>query len=319
MPQKRTDPVMISRRGALAGSAATVLAGLAGPGSAQQPRPYRFKVGDIAVEVISDGHLTLTPQNIGPDADKAQLDAALKAAGQSGDRIITPTNVTLVRTRTETVLIDAGAGPYFMDTAGKLADNMAAAGIDPQQVTAVVLTHGHPDHLWGVIDEFDDSLRFPKARYFISAAEWNLWMVGDPSSKVPSDRQNFIPGARRNLDRIKDRIQTVALGSEIVPGLRAVDTGGHTQGHIAIEIASGREGVLVLGDALTHPVISFAHPDWRPAADHDPQRAIATRKALLDRLASDRTRVIGFHLPFPGVGQVERRGPAYAYVATAQG
>ena len=97
--------------------------------------------------------------------------------------------------------------------------------------------------------------------------------------------------------------------------MRVLDTSDHTAGHICVELSSGREGVVVLSDALTHPIISFAHPDWMPAADHhDPQRAAAVRKTLLDKLATDRERVIGFHLPFPGTGIAERSGSSYRFV-----
>jgi glyoxylase-like metal-dependent hydrolase (beta-lactamase superfamily II) len=97
--------------------------------------------------------------------------------------------------------------------------------------------------------------------------------------------------------------------------MRVLDTSGHTAGHVSVELPAGRDGLVVLGDALTHPVISFAHPDWMPAADHhDPQRAAAMRRALLDKLATGRQRIIGFHLPFPGIGIVERSGSAYRFV-----
>jgi glyoxylase-like metal-dependent hydrolase (beta-lactamase superfamily II) len=205
-----------------------------------------------------------------------------------------------------------------MRAAGKLLANMEAAGIDKASITKVVFTHAHPDHIWGTLDDFDESPNFPNASYVIAAAEWNFWTSDDAASKLPQDRQNFAPGAKRNLMRIKDRIKTIRPDEDAASGLRAIDTAGHTAGHIAIEITSGRETILVVGDALAHPVIAFAHPDWRPAADHhDADQAVAVRKRLLDRLATDRTPIIGYHLPFPGRGLVERVGSAYRYVQAA--
>lgn len=279
------------------------------PAIAQGGGHQSLKVGEIEIVVLSDGHLELAARNLAANTSPATLDLALGAA----TTVKSPTNVTLVRMGQHVALIDVGAGPNFMPTAGKLADSMKEAGIDPASVTKVIFTHGHPDHLWGVIDEFDDSPRFPKADYVISEAEWALWMTGDPLAKVPASRQNFVPGAVRNLKAIKDRLKLVKPGQEIVPGMTAVDTAGHTQGHISIQIASGRDTLMVLGDALTHPVISFEHPEWRPEADHEPDRAVTTRKALLDRLSTERSRVLGYHLPFPGLGYVERRGPGYTF------
>jgi glyoxylase-like metal-dependent hydrolase (beta-lactamase superfamily II) len=207
-----------------------------------------------------------------------------------------------------------------MPTAGKLAENMEAAGVDRKTVTKIVITHAHPDHLWGLLDDFDNEPMFPNASYVISAAEWNFWMAEDVALRLPEDRQNFAPGARRNLSAISNKLRLIKPGEDIVTGIRAIDTSGHTPGHLSIEIAAARKSLVVLADALTHPTISFAHPEWMPAADHhDPERAVVTRKALLDRLATDRNRVIGYHLPFPGIGIVERSGTVYRFVPTDGG
>jgi glyoxylase-like metal-dependent hydrolase (beta-lactamase superfamily II) len=281
--------------------------------SAASPSSHTFKFGEFEITVFSDGQLTIPTRFLASNVSEGDIKTWL---GITAAMVTPPTNVTLVRTPSETILIDAGAGPHFMPGAGKLAENMEAAGFDRKMVTRVVFTHAHPDHIWGTLDDFDDEPMFPSASYLISAAEWNFWMADDVASKLPEDRQNFAPGAKRNLNKIKEKLRTIEPGEDIVTGIRAIDTSGHTQGHVSIEIASGRDAVIVLADALTHPTISFAHPEWMPSADHhDPERAVLTRKTLLDRLASDRSRVIGFHLPFPGVGFVERDGTAYRFVA----
>ena len=304
-------PVRLNRRSALAGAAATLACGL--PAARAATPLHRLAAGAFELTVISDGHLLLPTGGLAPDAPPAERTMALAAAGQTGAQFASPTNVTLIRAGAELILVDAGSGPHFMATAGKLADNLAAAGIAPDAVTKVVFTHGHPDHLWGTLDDLDE-LTFPNASYVVAAPEWDFWTGDDAARGLPADRLVFVQAARRNYQRIKDKVRMVAPGGDIVTGMRVVETAGHTQGHVSLEIAGG-DGVLVTGDALTHPVISFAHPRWRMAADHEPERAVATRLALLDRLAADRTRIIGFHLPYPGVGRVERKDGAYRFVA----
>lgn len=310
---------VLAGAGALAGSAvAGLLPGLVTrPSSAfaQAATSYKFKLGDFEIVVVSDGHMILPARLAAPDAPPAELAAANAAAGVTGDMSQPPTNVTLIRAGKELVLIDTGAGPNFMPTTGKLLANLDAAGITPEQVTKVVFTHGHPDHFWGALDDFEENPRFPNAAHLMGAAEWDYWVSDNAEKGIPADRVTFVAAARRNIKGIEAKAQRIKAGEEIVPGVRMIDTPGHTQGHMSVETAGGGETLVVLGDALTHPVISFAHPEWRPAADHVPEQAVATRKKLLDRLATDKARIIGYHLPFPGIGRVEKKDAAYRFVA----
>jgi glyoxylase-like metal-dependent hydrolase (beta-lactamase superfamily II) len=306
-PSQSADGVDPDRRWMLTSAALSSLAIMTGLG----PRPTamatgtsrRFALGTFEITVFSDGHLVVPAPFLATNVDASAIQSALAIAGQQGERVQAPCNVTLIRTPSDFVLIDVGAGPHYAPTAGKLLANMEASGVDPKTITKVVYTHAHPDHIWGTLDDFDESPNFPNASYVLSAAEWNFWMADNTVSKLPPERRNFALGAKPNLSKVSDRVTTVIPGAEIVAGLRAVETAGHTAGHIAIEVSSGRETLLVVGDALTHPVISFAYPRWKPAGDHhDADQAILTRKKLLDRLATDHTPVIGSHLPWPGFG-----------------
>jgi len=302
----------LTRRDLMLGSAA-LAAGLGQPIGAFAAPAHRLTVGAFALTVVSDGHLVLPTSFLAPDAPEADRAAILAESGVTGLEFNSPTNCTLIRAGGELILVDTGAGPHFMPTAGKLADNLAAAGIDRDAVTMVVYTHGHPDHLWGVVDEFDEPV-FAKARYVVAAAEWDFWHGANAASGLPPERAGFVTGARRSFAHIKDKVRMVKPGDEVVSGIRVLATPGHTQGHVSLEVAGG-DGLVIGGDALTHVLISFRHPEWRPQADHVPDLAAATRARLLDRLATDRTRLIGFHLPWPGVGTVERKDRAYRFVA----
>jgi glyoxylase-like metal-dependent hydrolase (beta-lactamase superfamily II) len=303
---------ILDRRTLLAASAAG-FAARALPALAASPNAFRHGTFDVAV--VSDGHLVLPTSFLAPDAPQPEREAILKAAGQTGEQYNSPTNITLVRTSSDLILIDMGSGDRFMPTAGKLWNNLKAAGIDKARITKVIFTHGHPDHLWGTVDELDD-LVTPDATFFVAAAEWDFWTGANATRGLPAERAGFVTGARRNYTAIKDRVKMIKGGDEIVSGLRIIDTPGHTQGHVSIELGGG-DGLIVGGDVLTHPLISFQYPDWRPIADHVPDQAVATRRKLLDRLAADHLKLIGFHLPYPGVGTVKRKDNAYRFVPAA--
>jgi glyoxylase-like metal-dependent hydrolase (beta-lactamase superfamily II) len=299
----------LTRRTLLASTAAT-LAANALPAAAATP--YSLTQGAFEVTVVSDGHLTLPVSMLAPTAPPAERAALLRAAGQTAEQYNSPTNITLIRSATDLILIDMGSGDRFMPSAGKLWDNLKAAGIDKARITKVIFTHGHPDHLWGTVDELDD-LVLPDATFYVGAPEWDFWFGDNATRGLPEERAGFVTGARRNFAAIKSKVKMYKAGDDIVTGLRAIATPGHTQGHMSLELAGG-EGLIVGGDVLTHPLISFAHPEWKPTADHVPDVAIETRKRLLDRLAAGRSKLIGFHLPYPGLGVVERKDDAYRFV-----
>lgn len=307
---------VVSRRGVTLGfCAAGVAPFFAEPVLAQAKAVSTLKLGDFDIRVISDGIMTVPTRFLASNVEEAEIRRWLASSGQAGPVVLPPANVTLVMTPSELILVDVGGGSRFMPTLGQFVDNLQSTGIDPKTVNKVVITHAHPDHLWGVLDDFEE-LAFPNATYLLPEAEWNFWMAPDALTRMPEDRQNFVPGAQRNLTRIRERLQMIKPGSDIASGIRAIDTAGHTPGHIAVEIASGRDAVIVLADALTHPTISFAHPEWTPAADHfDSDMAVRMRLRLLDRLATDRSRIIGYHLPYPGIGTVERSGTVYRFAA----
>src|SRR5262249_11011631 len=155
---------------------------------AETPVVKSFRHGEFSIAIISDGHLTVPTRFLARNATEADIGASI---GVASNFVTPPCNITLVRTPSETILIDVGAGPYNMTGARKLIENMDAAGIDRGSITKVVLTHAHPDHLWGLLDDFDDTLQFPNATYILPTAEFEFWIAEDAASRLPEDRQNF--------------------------------------------------------------------------------------------------------------------------------
>ena len=306
----RRDFLRRTASGAMALAPAATLTGKGGRSLGQTIH----KAGTLEVTVLSDGHFLLpTGFLLAPDAPAAQRDEVLKAAPPVGDQLQLPNNIAVIRAPSDLILVDAGAGPRHQPTSGKLAGNLKAAGIEPTAVTIVVLTHAHPDHLWGVLDAGDNPI-FRNATYVISARESDVWSDPNVLRTLPPAIANdrIVGGAKNHLARIKDRLRTVRAGDEIISGVRVIETPGHTPGHISVEL-SGADGLIIGGDAVTHPIISFHHPSWKVAVDHEPDRGVATRLRLLDRLATDRVRLLGAHLPAPGAGFVERKGGAYRF------
>jgi glyoxylase-like metal-dependent hydrolase (beta-lactamase superfamily II) len=157
------------------------------------------------------------------------------------------------------------------------------------------------------------TLRFPNASYVVAEAEWNFWMDADLIGKSPESMHGFVVGAQRNLGRAKDKVKTVKPGEDIVTGLRVLDTAGHPPVHISLELAGG-DGLIVVGDAVPHATVSFAQPQWRFGFDTIAELAIANRSKLLDRAATEKTRLIGYHWPYPGLGFAERKDAGYRFV-----
>ena len=304
---------VINRRHFLAAGGVLATAAITGIG-----KPVHAK-GTVAVDdgeaiIVSDGNLVLPPSFLAPAAPQDEVRALLESAGLPIGSLEPDCNITFVRKGDRLIAFDVGAGPNFMPSAGKLAENMEDAGIDPAEVTDVIFTHAHPDHLWGLLDDFDE-LTFPDADYHMAEAEWDFWRADDTLDKMPEERKTFVVGAQNRLAELADRIMLFSSGAEVVSGVEAVDTSGHTPGHTSFMVGSGENGLFIVGDAITNVAVSFAKPDWHSGSDQNPEKGAKTRLALLDRLASENTPIIGFHMPHPGAGRVERSGTAYRFVA----
>jgi glyoxylase-like metal-dependent hydrolase (beta-lactamase superfamily II) len=297
----------------VAGGAAIAAPALSRQGLAQATAAHRFAMAEIEVLVVSDGHLTLPASILAPTAPPEELAALLtEIHGSVPETLMPATNATLLRTGDDLVLVDNGSGNKFQPTAGKLLENLAANGVEPGAVTKVVFSHAHPDHIWGTLGD-DGALVFPNAAYFVGQAEWDFWTDPDLPGQMPEDYRAFATGAQRDLAAVKERVTMVKDGDAIAPGVSVIDTPGHTPGHIAIFVEGGN-GLIVGADVAANEHVSLRHPDWAFGFDADPEQGIATRKALLDRAATDETAYLGFHFTYPGVGRIERDGASYRFV-----
>ncbi|TJZ89909.1 MBL fold metallo-hydrolase [Paracoccus gahaiensis] len=268
--------------------------------------------GDLRIDSLSDGHLEFPPEfafSIIPEGERDELLASLKIDPLA--MVHSSLNVTLLRQGDHIVLFDVGSGPDFMPTAGKLAEALSLIDVSPEDVTDVIFTHGHPDHLWGLLDEFDEPL-FPKAALKMGKVEFSYWTDPSTMDTISEERQSFAAGAMRRLTAIGDRMEQFDDDVEILPGIRAVLTPGHTPGHMSFAVGTPQEGIFVTGDFVTS-LTGFARPDLGTATDHDPELAAQTRASMLARLADEDWQIIGYHLPDSGIGRVRRKGPAFSF------
>lgn len=269
--------------------------------------------GDATLDTLSDGHLVLPKSFSLGEMARLDADDILGRYGITGDTLTPDCNLTLLRSGGRTILFDVGAGPDFMPTAGKLLNAFERLGADPFDVTDVVFTHAHPDHIWGLLDDFGD-LNFPDANYFIGSKEWQYWSDPNTVATIGDARQTFAVGAASRLALLADRINLFEDGAEVVPGVAARATHGHTPGHMAFEVRLGNESVMIVGDSIVNHHTAFERPTWPSGSDQDQELAITTRVSLLDQLASAQMHMVGYHLPDGGLGRVERRGDGYVFV-----
>ncbi len=270
---------------------------------------HRFQLGTLWCTVLSDGYVANPASWYFPSADPVPLAQALASRGGAADHVVTPYTCLLIETGSEVVLIDAGMGDGS-NTSGAMPARLEMAGVRPQNVTTVVFTHAHPDHIAGAVDGRDPmALRpmFPNARYVMAEAEWDFWnssAVDLRGMRVSDDVRSVIRFiSRQCLQALRHQVELIDHETEIVPGVRAIPAPGHTPGHLALVLSSDGRQLLNLGDAAMHP-LHLEHPEWQNGFDLQPDCALVTRRCLLERAAADQMHVMAFHFPFPSVGRV---------------
>jgi glyoxylase-like metal-dependent hydrolase (beta-lactamase superfamily II) len=276
---------------------------------------FAFKHGDFEITVVSDGYIEIPEEMFIAGVAPGERSEVLGRLDTVGRTVHAPTNIPVLRYRDELILFDVGGGDGYQANDGRFVHNLRNAGFDPAAVTKVIFTHAHPDHTAATIAS-DGSLVFPNATYFVGAAEWDYWMDPDFFSRAPEAIHDFGRGAQRDLVAVRGRAVMLKPGDDVIPGIRTIDTAGHTPGHLSFELA-GDGGLIIAADAATSEVVGVEHPDWHFGYDSIPELAVRNRRRLLDRASTDKTKLLGFHWTYPGVGFVEVRGNAYRYVPAA--
>jgi glyoxylase-like metal-dependent hydrolase (beta-lactamase superfamily II) len=310
-----------SAAAAAAGSAlgpfAPLAARAAAPATAQVPGYYRYKVGDFQVTVVTDGvNRFKLPDEFVTNKKKDEVQGALAALHMDPELFYNPYNPIVINTGSKLVLMDTGTGEAAFANSkgaiGQLQTNLAAAGFDPKSFDAVIISHYHGDHINGLI-KADNSVAFPNAEILVPAPEHAFWMDDGEMSRASKGRvETNFKNVRRvfNADVMK-RVRTYEWGKDVIPGVAALGTPGHTPGHTSYVVSSGSAKVYVQADVTHVPYLFARHPDWHAFYDQDPAMAETTRRKVYDMLVAERMQVQGFHYPFPSHAYVEKSGTGY--------
>ena len=272
---------------------------------------YPFKVGDFECFAINDGTFTYEPPLIPPPADflfanapNKMLKKSLDAHGIEAARwmaFVSPFTCVMINTGRHKVLIDTGADGLTPNT-GRLLGSLHVMGIEAHDVHTVIITHAHDDHIGGNTDTEGKPV-FRKARYIIWKEEWAFWTSEEPEALYKNEDFTFIC---KNLLSVQRQLDLLDHETEIVPGIRAVPARGHTPGHMAVSISSNGKQLLCISDAFLHP-IHTEHPEWHAAHELAHEQITKTRLFLLDKAATEKALMLGFHFPFPGLGGVVQK------------
>lgn len=310
----------INRREALLGAAGAAALGLSGhvlfgaaPARAAASGHFSYKIGDIEIIGLHDGYWErpLDPGFVG-NAELMDVQDALEAGGHPRD--VVPINFaqTLIKTGESTILVDAGTGAQLAPTAGTMMDHLAAAGVDPASIDAVLISHFHPDHIFGLMAKEDNAQVFPNAQIFVPDTEFAFWTDPATIAALPEGRRGL---AQRIVSTLGawDNVERFQAGADLGPGITSQAAFGHTPGHTVFVVSSGNDQLVIAGDIANIPALFVANPGWHATFDMDKDMAATARRALFDQVIADSATIAGYHFGFPNAGTIEKDGQGYAF------
>ncbi|SFW27729.1 MBL fold metallo-hydrolase [Chitinophaga sancti] len=283
-------------------------------------RPYhQFKLGELELMVLADGHINLSPvqPNFPNGTEKAEKEL-LQKSFRSTDAVDLGMNILLVKKENDFILIDTGTGSGFGPSSGWLLQSMEDAGIKPENITHIIISHAHPDHIGGLVKA--EKSVFPAATIHLSRIEHAFWMAAkqDFSKSKFQDKDllaKFTAITQQTFKLLQSQLHLFEDKAEILGCIRMELAPGHTPGHCVTHIYSGSDQLVHIADLVHSDVLLFPHPEWGFNGDTDIELATKTRRRVMKALADSRTKAIGYHLPWPGLGHVRTNGNEFEWVA----
>lgn len=289
------------------------------PRSASNPNQgiYRYGVGDMRLTALHDGIFRRPLEGLVRNATLEELQGALAECNLATDALTVTFTPLLIEYGERRVLIDTGHGEMGTDQNGFMLENLKKAGLKPDDITHVIISHFHGDHINGLRRK-DGSEVFPQARILVPEAEWQYWMIDSTTMDLPENIANNRKVAERVFAPMVDRVEKYRDEQEILPGIIAFAAPGHTYGHSTFRLSSDGASLMLMSDVTNHPALFVRHPDWSPFFDMIPEQAVATRKHFLGLAADEGVQVAFFHAPFPATGYIERAQNGFRFIRVIQ-
>lgn len=279
-----------------------------------QPGFRKYKVGSIEVTALYDG-IWEKPHDPGfiRNASVDETKEALTKARQTSDFVPIPLTVLVLTIGGKHIMVDSGGGGgQWQPTSGRLASNMKAAGIDQSKIGTVLISHFHPDHIFGLMERGTNKAVYPEAELIVSSTEYNWWTEAGRVEKLPEARKMLGQRIQAAFPTWKN-FKLIDGEKEVAPGVRLVNAPGHTPGHSAFHVSSGNQQLMISNDVAYVPALTAPHPEWQGTYDQDGPLAVTTRRSLLDRVIAEKMMICGAHFPFPGTGRFVKDGSGYVF------